>query len=43
VGLTSGSAIPVHLVLDAQDQLLCARSGGISAADLDRFQRALFP
>jgi hypothetical protein len=43
VGLSSGSAIPVHLVLDAQDQLLCARSGGISASDLDRFQRALFP
>lgn len=43
VGLSSGSAIPVHIVLDAQDQLLCARAGGISAADLERFQRALFP
>lgn len=42
-GLSSGSAIPVHMVLDAQDQLLCARAGGISSADLDKFQRALFP
>lgn len=43
VGLSSGSAIPVHLILDAQDRLLCARSGGISAPDLERFERALFP
>ncbi|MEY4576490.1 MAG: hypothetical protein RL701_1193 [Pseudomonadota bacterium] len=41
-GLASGSAIPVHLILDAHDKLLCARSGGISAQDLERFQRALF-
>lgn len=43
VGLASGAAIPVHIVLDAQDRLLCARSGGISAGDLERFSRALFP
>jgi thiol-disulfide isomerase/thioredoxin len=43
VGLASGAAIPVHMVLDAQDRLLCARSGGISAQDLERFGRALFP
>ena len=43
LGLSAGSAIPVHLILDAQDRLLCARSGGISAQDLERFQRALFP
>jgi thiol-disulfide isomerase/thioredoxin len=43
MGLSASSAIPVHLVLDAQDKLLCARSGGISAQDLDRFHRALFP
>jgi thiol-disulfide isomerase/thioredoxin len=43
VGLASGSAIPVHLVLDAEDKLLCARSGGISPEDLERFHRALFP
>jgi thiol-disulfide isomerase/thioredoxin len=43
VGLASGSAIPVHMVLDAQDKLLCARSGGISQGDLERFHRALFP
>jgi thiol-disulfide isomerase/thioredoxin len=42
-GLASGSAIPVHLILDAHDKLLCARSGGISAQDLERFQHALFP
>lgn len=42
-GLSSGSAIPVHMVLDAQDKLLCARAGGITSADLDKFQRALFP
>ena len=43
LGLSAGTAIPVHVVLDAQDKLLCARSGGISAQDLDRFHRALFP
>ena len=42
-GLASGSAIPVHMVLDAQDKLLCARSGGISQADLDKFRVAMFP
>jgi thiol-disulfide isomerase/thioredoxin len=43
VGLASGSAIPVHMLLDAQDRLLCARSGGVSATDVERFRRALFP
>ena len=42
-GLASGAAIPVHIVLDAHDQLLCARAGGISQPDLERFHRALFP
>ena len=27
----------------SKDQLLCARAGGISQNDLDRFHRALFP
>ena len=43
LGLSASSAIPVHLVLDAQDKLLCARGGGIGPQDLDRFHRALFP
>jgi thiol-disulfide isomerase/thioredoxin len=43
IGLASGAAIPVHIVLDDQDRLLCARSGGISQPDLDKFHRALFP
>jgi len=43
LGLSSSSAIPVHLVLDAGDKLLCARAGGIGPQDLDRFHRALFP
>jgi thiol-disulfide isomerase/thioredoxin len=43
VGLASGSAIPVHMLLDAQDRLLCARSGGVSDTDVERFRRALFP
>jgi hypothetical protein len=43
VGLASGSAIPVHMLLDAQDRLLCARSGGVSDSDVERFHRALFP
>jgi thiol-disulfide isomerase/thioredoxin len=43
VGLASGSAIPVHMLLDADDHLLCARSGGVSETDVERFHRALFP
>jgi thiol-disulfide isomerase/thioredoxin len=43
VGLASGSAIPVHMLLDADDRLLCARSGGVSETDVERFHRALFP
>jgi thiol-disulfide isomerase/thioredoxin len=42
-GLASGSAIPVHMVLDAQDKLVCARSGGISQTDLERFRAVMFP
>jgi len=42
LGLGAGT-VPVHVVLDAQDKLLCARSGAISAQDLERFHRALFP
>jgi len=42
-GVSAGSAIPVHFILDAQDRLVCARSGEISEDDLERFQRALFP
>jgi hypothetical protein len=38
-----GSAIPVHMLLDAQDRLLCARSGGVSESDVERFRRARFP
>jgi thiol-disulfide isomerase/thioredoxin len=43
LGLQSGSAIPVHIVLDAQGQLVCARGGGISEVDLERFRTAMFP
>jgi len=42
-GVSAGAAIPVHFILDAQDRLVCARSGEISEDDLDRFRRALFP
>jgi hypothetical protein len=31
------------MLLDAQDRLLCARSGGVSETDVARFRRALFP
>jgi thiol-disulfide isomerase/thioredoxin len=43
LGLQSGSSIPVHVLVDANDQLLCARSGGLSESDLERFHHALFP
>lgn len=43
LGLPSGAAIPVHLVVDAQNNLVCARSGGISEEDLQRFRGVLFP
>jgi hypothetical protein len=43
LGLASGSAIPVHMVVDAAGNLVCARSGGISQDDLDRFHRVMFP
>jgi thiol-disulfide isomerase/thioredoxin len=43
LGLSAGSSIPVHLVLNADDQLLCARAGGINRRDLESFERLLFP
>jgi thiol-disulfide isomerase/thioredoxin len=43
LGLATGSSIPVHMIVDAQGNLVCARSGGISEEDLERFRRALFP
>jgi thiol-disulfide isomerase/thioredoxin len=43
LGLAAGSAIPVHLLVDAKGGLRCARSGGISEQDLERFRAALFP
>jgi thiol-disulfide isomerase/thioredoxin len=43
LGLGAGTSIPVHLVLDAQDKLLCVRAGSISNRDLEQFQKLLFP
>jgi thiol-disulfide isomerase/thioredoxin len=43
LGLGAGVSIPVHLVLDAQDKLLCARAGSIGNRDLEQFQKVLFP
>ncbi len=43
LGLASGSSIPVHMLVDAQNNLVCARAGGISEQDLERFRRAMFP
>ncbi len=43
LGLPTGSSIPVHMVVDAAGNLLCARSGGIAQEDLDRFRRVMFP
>jgi thiol-disulfide isomerase/thioredoxin len=42
LGLATGSAIPVHMVVDAAGNLVCARSGGISQEDLERFRQAMF-
>ena len=43
LGLGAGTSIPVHLVLDAQDKLLCVRAGSIGSRDLEQFQKLLFP
>ena len=43
VGLSSGAAIPVHTVLDASGNLVCARAGGVTATHLERFQQVMFP
>lgn len=43
LGLGAGTSIPVHLVLDAQDKLLCVRAGSLASRDLDQFQKLLFP
>lgn len=43
LGLPTGAAIPVHLIVDARGNLVCARSGGIGEDDLQRFRRVLFP
>jgi len=43
LGLGAGTSIPVHLILDAQDKLLCVRAGSIANRDLDQFQKLLFP
>lgn len=43
VGLASGASIPVHTVLDARGNLVCARAGGVSAAHLERFRHVMFP
>jgi thiol-disulfide isomerase/thioredoxin len=43
LGLATGSAIPVHVVVDQSERLLCARSGGIAEEDLTRFAAVMFP
>jgi hypothetical protein len=43
VGLPSGAAIPVHILLDKQAKLLCARAGAISDTHLQRFKQVMFP
>ena len=43
LGLGAGTSIPVHLILDAQDRLLCARAGSISGHDLSDVRKLLFP
>ena len=43
IGLASGSAIPVHTVLDAKGSLVCARAGGVTQPQLERFKQAMFP
>jgi thiol-disulfide isomerase/thioredoxin len=43
LGLGAGTSIPVHIILDAQDKLLCARAGSIGTRELDQFQKLMFP
>jgi thiol-disulfide isomerase/thioredoxin len=43
VGLPSGAAIPVHILLDDKSNLLCARAGGIDQSHLERFKQLMFP
>jgi thiol-disulfide isomerase/thioredoxin len=43
LGLGAGTSIPVHLILDAQDKLLCVRAGSLAQRDLEQFQKLLFP
>jgi thiol-disulfide isomerase/thioredoxin len=43
LGLVAGTSIPVHLILDAQDKLLCVRAGSLAQRDLEHFQKLLFP
>jgi thiol-disulfide isomerase/thioredoxin len=43
IGLASGASIPVHSVVDQKGNLLCARSGGVTEAHLERFKQVLFP
>jgi thiol-disulfide isomerase/thioredoxin len=43
LGFGAGTSIPVHIILDAQDKLLCARAGSISTRELDQFQKLMFP
>lgn len=43
LGLGAGTSIPVHLILDAQDKLLCVRAGSLGSRDLEQFQKLLFP
>jgi len=43
LGLGAGTSIPVHLILDAHDKLLCVRAGSLAQRDLEQFQKLLFP
>lgn len=43
LGLGAGTSIPVHLITDARDNLLCVRAGSLTPRDLDHFQKLLFP
>ena len=43
LGLASGASIPVHSVIDQKGNVLCARSGGVTASHLERFKQVLFP
>jgi thiol-disulfide isomerase/thioredoxin len=43
IGLPSGAAIPVHIVLDNKGKQLCARAGGVSEQNLEKFRQVMFP